>query len=120
MEKTTLHEELDALYSSPNIIRVIKSRSLRWAEHVARMGKREGKRPLGRHGIDGRIILEWILEMGWGHVLDRSSSGYGQVAGFCECGNEPSTFIKCGDLLASQKGLCSIELWSFSASVTFR
>jgi hypothetical protein len=48
------------LYSSPNIVRVIKSRRMRWAGHVARMGggrrgvyralvgKPEGKRPLGR------------------------------------------------------------------------
>jgi len=47
------------LYCSPNIVRVIKSRIMRWAEHVARMGERrgvnrvlvgkpEGKRPLGR------------------------------------------------------------------------
>jgi hypothetical protein len=34
------NKELYALYSSPNIIRVIKSRRLRWAGHVARMGKR--------------------------------------------------------------------------------
>jgi hypothetical protein len=36
------NKELYALYSSPNIIRVIKSRSLRWEGHVARMGKRRG------------------------------------------------------------------------------
>ena len=53
------NEELYAVYSSPNIIRVIKSRRLRWAGHVARMGERrdtyrasvgklEGRRPLGR------------------------------------------------------------------------
>jgi hypothetical protein len=52
------YKELYALYSSPNIIWVIRSRRLRWAEHVARMGKRrgayralvgkpEGRRPLG-------------------------------------------------------------------------
>jgi len=52
-------EELNDLYSSPNIVRVIKSRRMRWAGHVARMGegrgvyrvlvgKPEGKRPLGR------------------------------------------------------------------------
>jgi hypothetical protein len=36
-------EELnDLLYSSPNIIRVIKSRRMRWAEHVARMGEKRG------------------------------------------------------------------------------
>ena len=33
-----LHEELNYLYSSPNIVRVIKSRIMGWAEHVARMG----------------------------------------------------------------------------------
>jgi hypothetical protein len=59
-EWRTLHtEELHNLYSSPNIIRQIKSRRTRWAGHVARMGverevyrvlggKPEGKRPLGR------------------------------------------------------------------------
>jgi hypothetical protein len=35
------NEELYALYSSPNIIRVIKSRRLRWVGHVARMGRVE-------------------------------------------------------------------------------
>ena len=53
------NEELHSLYRSPNIVRVIKSRKLRWARHVARMeegrsafkiltGKPTGKRPLGR------------------------------------------------------------------------
>ena len=53
------NEELSDLYSLPNIVRVVKSRRMRWAEHVARMGegsgvhrvlvgKPEGKRPLGR------------------------------------------------------------------------
>ena len=53
------NEELNDVYCSPNIVRVIKSRRMRWAEHVARMGeergvyrvlvgKLEGKRPLGR------------------------------------------------------------------------
>jgi hypothetical protein len=38
-----LHDkELYALYSTPNIIRVVKSRGLRWAGHVARMGERRG------------------------------------------------------------------------------
>jgi hypothetical protein len=57
---TKLHnDELNDLYSSPTIVRVIKSRRMRWAGHVARMGKRrgvyrvlvgkpEGKRPLSR------------------------------------------------------------------------
>ena len=59
-EWTKLHnEKLNDLYSSPNIARVIKSRIMRWAGHVARMGERrgvhmvlvgkpEGRRPLGR------------------------------------------------------------------------
>jgi hypothetical protein len=53
------NEELHNLYSSPSIIRIIKSRRMRWAGHVAWMGeernmyrllvgKSEGKRPLGR------------------------------------------------------------------------
>ena len=53
------NEELNDLYCSPNIVRVIKSRRMRWAGHVARMGERrgvsrvlvgksEGKRPLGK------------------------------------------------------------------------
>jgi hypothetical protein len=52
------NEKLHNLYLSPNIIRTIKSRRMKWAGHVARMGKRNayrilvgksaGKRPLGR------------------------------------------------------------------------
>jgi hypothetical protein len=49
------NEELNDLYFSSNIVRVIKSRRMRWAGHVARMGEKrgfmgkpEGKRPLGR------------------------------------------------------------------------
>jgi hypothetical protein len=53
------NEELCDLYSSPSIIRIIKSRRMRWAGHVTRMGEKrnayrilvgnpEGKRPLGR------------------------------------------------------------------------
>ena len=53
------NKELSDLYSLPNIVRVVKSRRMRWAGHVARMGegrgvhsvlvgKPEGKRPLGR------------------------------------------------------------------------
>jgi hypothetical protein len=51
------NEELRYLYSSPSIIRITKSRRMRWANHVARMGEKrtayrllvgkpEGKRPL--------------------------------------------------------------------------
>jgi len=37
------NEELNVLYSSPNILRMIKSRRMRWAEHVARMGEERGR-----------------------------------------------------------------------------
>jgi hypothetical protein len=74
------NEELRDLYSSPSIIRIIKSRRMRWEGHVARMGEKrnansllvgkpEGKRPLGRprrRWVDNiRMDLE---EVGWGDV----------------------------------------------------
>jgi hypothetical protein len=88
---------LVALYSSPNIIRMIKSRRMISAGHVARMGKSrsayrvlvgkpEERNHLEDPGVNRRIILKWILrEVGWGHGLYRSGSGEGQVAG---SGNE--------------------------------
>ena len=81
MEQRRLHnEELNGLYSSPNIVRVIKSRRMRWAGHVACMGeergayrvlvgKPEGKRPLGRprrRWVDN--IRMDLQEVGCGHV----------------------------------------------------
>jgi hypothetical protein len=64
-EGRRLHnEELNDLYSSPNIIRVIKSRRMRWAGHVARMGEGRGAyrilvvRPEGRRPL-GRPKLRW-------------------------------------------------------------
>jgi hypothetical protein len=66
------NDELHSLYPSPNIVRVIKSRRMSWAGHVARMGegrgvyrvlvrKPKGKRPLERLGVGGRTTLSWIL-----------------------------------------------------------
>jgi len=51
-------------------------------------------------GIDWRIILKLIVKK-WDVVreLDLSGSGWGQVAGYCECSNEPSSSIKCGECL---------------------
>ena len=65
------NEELNDLYSSPNIVRVINSRRMRWAGHVARMGeerevyrvlvgKQEGGDHWGDLGEDGWIILGCI------------------------------------------------------------
>jgi hypothetical protein len=74
------YEMLHNLYSSPNIIKMIKSMRLRWAGHVARIGEKtnayrilmckpEGKRPLGRQ------ICRWVdnikidlREIGWDGV----------------------------------------------------
>ena len=66
-----LNEELNDLYCSPNIVWMIKSRRMRWAGHVARMGeergvyrvlvgKLEGKNHWGDLDVDGWIILRWI------------------------------------------------------------
>jgi hypothetical protein len=81
------NKELYALYSSPNIIRVIKSRRLRWAGHVVRMGKRSGahrvlvEKPEGRRQL-GRSRRKWedniktdLREVKWGQGLDLSGSG---------------------------------------------
>ena len=62
------NEELSDLYSVPNIVRVVKSRRMRWAGHVARMGegrgvhrvlvgKSEERDQWGDPDVDGRIIL---------------------------------------------------------------
>jgi hypothetical protein len=67
------NEELHNLYISPDIIRQIKSKRMRWAGHVARMGegrnvyrvlvgKPEGKIHLEEQGVDGRMDLR---ETGW-------------------------------------------------------
>jgi hypothetical protein len=74
------NKELHDLYSSPSVSRIIKSRGIRWAGHVARMGEKrnayrllvgkpERKRPLGRQR------RRWVVnvrmdhgEVGWGDV----------------------------------------------------
>jgi hypothetical protein len=76
-----LHDkEFYDLYSSPNIIRVIKLRRMRYVGPVALLGERrgvyrvlvekpEGKNHLGDKGIDGRIILRWIFRK-WGGDME--------------------------------------------------
>jgi hypothetical protein len=71
------NDELNDLYSSPNTVRIIKSRRMRWAGHVARMGERrgayrnlvgrpEGRQPLGRprHRWEDNIKMD-LQELGW-------------------------------------------------------
>jgi hypothetical protein len=50
---------------------------------------------LGDPGIDGRILLRWIFRKWFVGVMD----WIGEVAGFCEYGNEPSGSIKCEEFL---------------------
>jgi hypothetical protein len=73
-----INEELHNMYASPSIIKIIKSRRMRWAGHVARMGEKrkaciilvekpEGKKPLGRtrrRWVDN-IKID-LRETGWG------------------------------------------------------
>jgi len=105
------NEELTDMYSSFNILRVIKSKRIRWAGHVVRiseergvyrvlLGKLEGRRPLWRprrRWVDNiRLDLQEVRcgYMDWnGPAQDRD------VADACECGNEPSGSVKCGEFL---------------------
>jgi hypothetical protein len=86
-----------ALYSSPNIIRMIKSGRMRWTGRVAcvwekttayriLVGKPEGYRPLERPRRNWRNRIGWC-------GLDTSGSGWGPVEGPCKHRNEPSSYI---------------------------
>ena len=66
------NEELNDRYCSPNTVQVIKSRKMRWAGHLARIGRRQAhtgfwwgnpreRDHLGDPGVDGRIILRRIF-----------------------------------------------------------
>ena len=88
------NEELNDLYCSPNIVRVIKSRRMRWARHVARMGERRGVcrvlvgnlRETGHFedpGVDGRVILRWtsrkwegVVGTGWSWLRIGTGGGH--------------------------------------------
>jgi len=87
-EWKTIHVALNDLYCSPNNVRVIKSRRMRWAGHVARMGQRrgvymvlvgkpKGKRPYGepRRRREDSIKVGASRNVMWGHRMDRADSG---------------------------------------------
>jgi hypothetical protein len=83
----------------PNIVRVITSRRMRWAEHVARMGKRkgicrvlvgkpEGKRLLGRHRRRWEDNIKLHLQQVG--CVGTDWINLAQMVCTCECGDEPS------------------------------
>ena len=100
------NEELNDLYCSPNIVRVITSRRMRWAGHVACMGEERrvygvllGK-PEGRRTL-GRLRRRWVdnirmdlQEMGCGYTDWIGLAQDRQVVDVCECGNELSDSMK--------------------------
>jgi hypothetical protein len=106
------NEELNDLYFSPNIVRVIYLGRMRWVGHVAHgerrgiyrvlVGKPEGKRQLGRprprwEDIIKMYLQEVVCGMDWIELTEDR----GQVAGSCECCNEPSGSINAENFLTS-------------------
>ena len=89
------NEELNDLYSSPNVVRVIKSKTMGWAGHVARMGEEKGvlgswwgDRREGDHwrdlGVDdgiilGRIFRRWDMGIWTGLGWPRIETGGGRL-----------------------------------------
>jgi hypothetical protein len=107
-----LHEkELSALYSSPNIIWVIKSKRVKWKDHVAHMGesrgayrvlvgKPEGRRPLGRPRRRWKDIKMHLQEVGWGSMdWINLAQDRNRWQGSCECADKPSVSLKCVEFL---------------------
>jgi hypothetical protein len=116
-------------YFLPKIVRVVKSRRMRWAGHVARMGKGrgvhgvlvggpEGKRPLGRPRRRWEDNIKMVLQefggsygdwMELAQVLDRWRALVSMVRTFAFHKNAGNFLTSCKDRLASQEGLCCME-----------
>jgi hypothetical protein len=91
--------ELRDLYSSPSIIRITKSRRMRWAGHLS-VRRSEGKRPLGRprrRWVDN--IRMDLGELGWGDVDWIGLAQDEQVESSCEFGVEPLGSMKCWETI---------------------
>ena len=90
------NEELNDLYSSPNIVRVIKSRRMRWFGHVARMGKERGVyrvlvgKPEGRRQL-GRPRRRWADNIRMD--LQEVGCGYGDWIGLAQNRDRWRTFV---------------------------
>jgi len=105
------NEEQNNLCSTSKLVRVIKSRRMIWAEHVALLGEKRGayrllwenvreRDHLGDPGIDGRMILRRIFRKWNGSPWTGLNwLRIGTVAGYCECGNEPLNSVKCREFL---------------------
>lgn len=105
------NEDLYTSFSSTDIIRMIKSRIMRWAGHVARIGGGEDEKlkyfcwkawrkiPVGKPA-DERVVLKLILGK-WGLVvrIEFVYPSIWTVTGSCEHGNKHSVSIKCKEFL---------------------
>jgi hypothetical protein len=98
------NDELHGLYSSPITVKVIKSRRMRWVEHVAHMGEQRGSyrvlvgRP--RHKWEGKIKMG-LREIGIDGVNWIKLAQDSPMVSFREYSNEPSRSMK--------KGSCSLK-----------
>jgi hypothetical protein len=111
------NEELRDFYSSLSIIRIIKSRRMRWAGHVAQMGEKRNAyrllvgKPLGRprrRWVDN--IKMDILEIDWGDVdWIGLAQERDKVESSCEYGYELSVSIKCWDMIKLLHNLWPLE-----------
>jgi hypothetical protein len=92
VDKKLHNEELNDLYSSPTIVRVIKSRKLRWAGNIARLergetdtgfwwGNLRERDHLGDQGVDGRrwVFRKWDVEAWTGSSWLRRGTGGGDL-----------------------------------------
>jgi len=116
------NEELNDLYFTSNIVRVIKFRRMRWAGHVARMGeervvyrflvgKPEGRRPLGRprcRCVDGWISRRWDViiwtGMSWSRI-DRWRTLVSAVMNLGVPGNAGNFLTSCKPISSSRRTL---------------
>jgi hypothetical protein len=120
------NEERHNLYFSPSIIRIIKSRRLKWAGHVAQMGEKRNvhrllvRKPEGKRSL-GRLRRRWIdtikmglLEIGLRVVdlIGLAQDRYRWRESSCELGNEPLGSIKCWETTEWLHNLWPLEWYS--------
>jgi hypothetical protein len=114
------NEDLHNLYSSPSIIRMIKSRRMKWAGHVACMGtKRNTYRISIGKPEEKRRRRKDLRDVGWSGMywinLAQDKDQWRAVVNMVTCGLHEMLVNSgvAGRLTASQEGLCSMELDTF-------